>query len=68
MFEVRVLGLDLIMTEAESPVSYKGNDSVLDPVTYSYLKLDRPGQSQETLDVFQRMQKKGVPTAETIVS
>lgn len=54
------------MTETESPISYKGNDSVLDPVTYSYLKLDRPGQSQETLDVFQRMQKKGVPTADTI--
>uniref|UniRef100_A0AC34FYJ8 Uncharacterized protein n=1 Tax=Panagrolaimus sp. ES5 TaxID=591445 RepID=A0AC34FYJ8_9BILA len=48
--------------------SYIGNRDELDPEAIKSLRLERVGQEPENLDVFQRMEKKGVPTAEVLVS
>uniref|UniRef100_A0A914YG01 Uncharacterized protein n=1 Tax=Panagrolaimus superbus TaxID=310955 RepID=A0A914YG01_9BILA len=46
--------------------SYVGNRDELDPEAIKTLRLERVGQEPENLDVFQRMEKKGVPTAEVL--
>lgn len=58
------------MAAVEESKSYVGNGEELDPEAIKLLRLERVGSGtdQENLDVFQRMEKKGVPTADVIVS